>query len=820
QETEERDTEEKPNTQETETNTFSVRGGIRYTTEGAGYEEGFTSFEGFIPLFQNPGKNLTFIEGRLLLQNNAALGGNVVLGQRFFDESANRVYGGYIAYDNRDTGNNSFNQIGVGFETLGENWDFRINGYFPIGDNRQLADESFPSVFGFQGNDLLLNRTRQFESAMTEVDTEFGGKIARLGEGSLRGYAGLYYIDAPGDDSALGVKGRLEIRPTDYLTLNLSVQNDRIFDTRVVASLGITFPGTSARGNNDDKPKGLDRMGDTVARQSTILVLEQTEQDRVAAINPETNQPWRFQHVVLGANGGNGTFESPVGTVQNGIDGTVSDGNNIVYVQLGNNSEILPFEIPDQVQVLSTGPVQELDTKQAGTVILPLSGTGQLPSIDPLVIMRNNSTLAGFAIINAPDSAVFGRNVRNVTIRNNLIVNPAQEAIKLENVTGGINIANNIIDRTRSDSGILIDNSFGAADLRIANNTITNAVEDGITLNLRGTAQGTANISNNVISRNGIDGISLQIFDTAQGTVNITGNSIFANRAIGIETIGSNRSQQTLNIANNIISQNGPPGSLWVGIRSELNGTAIGTINITNNAITDNAYDGIGIVLDDTATGTVNINNNDIYRNGRMGIFTSFEDVSQGTLNVTNNRVSNNRDHGIYVSPRGNSTSTITINNNTANNNGINGIFLESFNFSTSTATISNNIASGNGLDGISTRTNNNSFLRSLVQGNTTNNNGRFGIEMTTFNTSRLFTGVRFNTLIANPGSFFPFFPFGFGAQTLETSTLCLDLRNNSSSNGFVFNPVSGTFNGNASGNNGTVVQSNSVNSLGFCPAP
>lgn len=816
---EETDTNDEPTPLETEANTFSVRGGIRYTTEGAGYEEGFTSFEGFVPLFQTPGKTLTFLEGRLLLQNNAALGANVVLGQRFFDESANRVYGGYIAYDNRDTGDNSFNQLGVGFETLAEDWDFRINGYFPIGDTRQLSSERFPSVAGFQGNELLLNRIRNFESAATGVDAEFGGKLAQWENGSLRGYGGLYYIDASGGDSAVGVRGRLEARATDYLTLNLSVQNDSIFATRVVASLGVTFPGSSARGDSN-KPKGLDRMGDSVARQSAIIVVNQTERDQVAALNPETNHPWRFQHVVLGANGANGTFESPVGTVQNGLDATVSDGNDIVYVQLGDNSEILPFEIPDQVQVLTTGPVQELETKQAGTVILPLSGTGEMPFIDPLVILGNNTTLAGFAIINAPDAAVFGRNVRNVTIRNNLIVNSAEEAIRLDNVTGRVNIANNIIDRTRSESGIAINNSFGEVNLRIANNTINNATEDGITLNFRGTAQGIANISNNVISRNRRVGISVQTLDIAQGTVNISGNTVFANAGIGINTLGSDRSKEILNISNNVISQNGAQGSQWVGIRSELNETAVGTINIANNLITDNAYDGIGIILDDTATGTATLNNNDIYRNGRMGIFTSFHDVSQGTVNITNNQILNNSDHGIYVSPRGNSTSTVTINNNTAANNGLNGIFLESFNFSTSTPTVSNNIAFGNGLDGISTRTAGNSFLRSLIQGNTTTNNGRFGIEMTTFDTARIFSGVRFNTLIGNPGSFFPFLPYGLEAQTQGNSTLCLDLRNNTSSNGFVFNPISGTFNGNASGNNRAVVTTGFVNPLGFCPVP
>lgn len=110
--------------------------------------------------------------------------------------------------------------------------------------------------------------------------------------------------------------------------------------------------------------------------------------------------------------------------------------------------------------------------------------------------------------------------------------------------------------------------------------------------------------------------------------------------------------------------------------------------------------------------------------------------------------------------------------------------------------------------------------MRSPIQGNTTNNNGRFDIEISASDTSSLFAGVRLNTLIENPGSLMPFLPFGFAAQTLDNSTLCVDLKNNTSSNGFVFNSVSGTFNANASGNNTNVSQSGVVNPLGTCPVP
>jgi hypothetical protein len=174
--------------------TFNPRLGIRYTTEGAGFNP-FVGFEGFVPLLQSPGNNLTFLEGRLLLStNNSTLGGNVLLGHRFYSSSSDRITGGYISYDNRDTGRSFFNQLGLGLENLGEDWDIRANAYIPIGNTRQQFSETLSNIF-FQQNFLQFERVRQFEAAMTGFDAEVGARLLRLGEdGYLRGYAGAVLL--------------------------------------------------------------------------------------------------------------------------------------------------------------------------------------------------------------------------------------------------------------------------------------------------------------------------------------------------------------------------------------------------------------------------------------------------------------------------------------------------------------------------------------------------------------------------------------------------------------------------------------------------
>jgi hypothetical protein len=826
------ETESSPTTTQTEDNTFSIRGGIRYTTEGAGYERGFSSFEAFFPLFQTPRRNLTFLEGRLLLDNDANLGANVVLGQRFFDASANRVYGGYIAYDNRDTGRNSFNQIGAGFETLGEDWDFRINGYIPIGDTRKQVSETFFNPF-FQGNALLLNHARQYEAAVSGVDAEFGGRLARLGNsGTLRGYLGAYYISVKEGDDAVGVRGRLEVRPTDYATLNLSVQHDGIFDTRVVGSVGLTFPGSSARGNGT-KPRGLDRMGDTVVRQSAIMVAEQSEIKQVPTINPQTGQPYRFQHVNLGLGASNGSIESPYGNIQDALNATVRDGNDIVYVQSGTNPGIAPFIIPDNVQVLSTGPVQILNTTQVGLLRLPMSGTGVLPVIragllpEPGVTMGNNTVLGGFLIDGSSGPGIFGQNIRNVRIQDNVITNSADQGILLNNVTGRVAIADNTINRTlgQLSSGILINNTSGAVDLRIQGNTIANATNNGIGIVLTETALGEGTISNNTIFNNDGDGIFIGLENSAEGRLDILNNTITGNLVRGIGMSFANTAKGTGNIANNTIARNGTDG---IGI--SLFDTSVGIYGISDNRISDNgdaqvidpfgSSNGITINLFDTGTGTFDISRNTISGNQGDGISVRVSDVGQGTFNIADNTISNHGNDGIQFVALGNSTSTLTINNNTISNSGRNGIFVNPQEFATSTVTISNNRVFGSGQDGISANTEGNSFLRILIEGNTSSNNGRFGIQLTSLDTSRIFAGVRLNTMTANPGAVDDGFPFGFGAQTLDNSTMCLDLRNNTSSNGFVLRPAGGTFNANTLGNNVPATITDIINPLGACPVP
>ncbi|MEM6597944.1 MAG: hypothetical protein AAF635_07215 [Cyanobacteria bacterium P01_C01_bin.69] len=92
-------------------------------TEGAGHN-GFASFGGFFPLFQTPGENVTFVEGRVSVDTDGDFGGGLQAGYRALLNDST-IWGAYAGVDVRDTDISTFTQANVGTELLGENWTSR-----------------------------------------------------------------------------------------------------------------------------------------------------------------------------------------------------------------------------------------------------------------------------------------------------------------------------------------------------------------------------------------------------------------------------------------------------------------------------------------------------------------------------------------------------------------------------------------------------------------------------------------------------------------------------------------------------------------------
>lgn len=873
---------------------ITPRLGIGHTSSGGGFD-GFTRLEGFVPLLQTPGETLTFLEGRLFLDNDDAnLGGNLILGYRTYNANSHRIWGGYIGYDNRHTGHNTFNQLGLGIESLGTVWDFRVNGYLPIGDTRQgVGDAGVRDIF-FRRNFLILEQGQNKEAAMGGWDAEVGAKLAQIGtDGDLRGYGGLYWYDAEGTSEIWGWRVRLEARPSDNFNLGLSLQNDDLFGTNLVFTVGATFPGNRPQGLADEEDQVWARLAESVQRTNAIVIDHQDDFQEIPATNPETGEPYVFQHVVLGEMGGDGTFENPLGTVENGLTQTISDGNDIVYVQPGTNPGIPPFTIPDQVQVLSTGPIQQLDTVERGIVQLPLSGAGVLPTITPgaaaSVTMGNQTTLSGFYIPDAGTFAIEGREIDTVTIRENAIANSTQAGIVLLETTGTVTVTDNSIDTTGGlgNSGFFIGNTAGSVDLNLVRNQIVNTTGDGMGIVLFNTEDSTVTVSENVlannllngigfrlanavnvnfnikdntsqnngsagllselfsnsnssvtiinneISDNQFDGISMALIDDLDGRVTITNNNLRGNQEDGIVMGLFADSDETVTIVDNTLSDN-----QFNGINLFLRDNAQGRFNITKNTILNNQVDGIIFTFLEDSRGMVTIAENTLTRNQRRGMTVQSTMTAEGEVIIQNNLISDNETLGIAGLMLGNSSLGVTIDNNDIFNNGHHGIGVSIQESATLRLTITDNQVDRNGFqgvdlnfpqpDGIFIDALNNATLQLLLERNTVMDNARFGAFIAAENQSEIFAGVRFNIFTGNPGIVNN--PNDFLVQTGADlinpdpeSTICLDLSNNTSENGFSLNYTDpdSTFKADTTANNGAIsIPQLPVEPLGDCPVP
>ena len=814
---------------------------VGVNTESGGTPTSLNAFDGFFPLLQTPGNNVTYLNTRLNIDfdEESTLSGTVLFGHRSYSSDRERILGGYVAIDARDTGEATFPQVGFGFERLGKYWDIRANGYVPVGDTRQRVERdvfnsSETSIFvnepAFTGNilartaDITTSNIRtqvdRFEEALGGFDVEAGTRLARWKEhGELRLYGGIYYLGGE-DVSEVGGRGRIEIVPVKSIRLMGGIQGDALFDVRGFFGASFLFPAPEPLRKDidpDEKAEAIAALGETVtrladpvARNYSVVVNEEDEvettvtttttSEDVPFINPETGDPWRFTHVALGGSS-DGTFEDPFALLQDGLDATVGDGNDIVYVALADDTEVAPFTIPDNVQVLSTGPVQELDGSFAGiseTVVLPGSNDGNFPDVTGRVTLGNNTTLSGFEFIGTTGPAIRGPDglMGIVRVSDNILSNIQGNGIQV----GAINsdpefrITNNTIEGVGAN-GIafaseaanpisLTDNS--SARIIITDNTIADSAENGV---LFADIQGDANaekieISNNTIINSGTAGIGFGLIEgDAVVDIEILDNTLMTPAEDGILfSTFSGDTESTIAIEANTISDTSDDGI-------DFSGSALGSDDpvfvdnaFANITISDNIISNVddGIEFDDfenDADVTLTIENNVISDSDNGIEFDDFQDDVIANILISGNRISDSSQNGIEIEDvEDNADFTLDIVDNEITNIGILGIQIDTIqDDAVATVNISANNISNTGNDGINVDPDGPSEVDLTISNNTIQSTGTEGIDID--NTSENTTITAIANELSNNGT------TGLQVINLPAGKVCLLLTENMGTN-------------------------------------
>lgn len=651
---------------------YLPRVSFQHRTEGAGYAYSYSDVRAWVPLYESgDSQSLTFFDGAVLLANDSKVGMNAVIGQRFFFEELDRTFGGYVGYDNRDTGYQTVGQVATGFESLGR-IDFRANAYLPTNDEPlQIGSSSGFFNPSYVGNNIQFSQSFFSETAMRGFDAEFGGAVPKFGD-YLRAYFGTYNYQAGGLPQAWGWKTRLESHVSDQMRLYLTVTNDQVFDTNVVFGVSLFWPGTRARRTPryDDM---LTRMDEPLIRKEAVTVHRIDQEITTLAINTTTNMAQRVVHVdPNAAAGGNGTVENPYNTLALAQGGSQADDIIFVHPNSGGTSTNLDSGIVLQDrQRLLASTTQHTFTATQGTFDLPGYEAGSKPVLDSsgvTVQLANGNEVSGFKFDDPGDTAIAGGTVN------------------------GFDINHNAFEHVGSNSArsIYVSDLSGAGTIR--NNTITasagNSSGDAVSVTSSGTAQLT--IADNTFTRNlsigGDDAIQVQALAGADLQFDITNNQInnfVSAGGYGINTISSGNSL-TGNISDNRIFNGLTISAADYGIYSEVNsGTSDLTFN--NNTIGTIASaqlldGGIYVHLLTSGDTSTSLTNNTIDNFGVASTFSNgiYVDASGGGTNdviITGNTI-----HESFANVANNGLQLLTTNpgtvmNANVQNNNINGDF-------------------------------------------------------------------------------------------------------------------------------------------------
>lgn len=668
------------------------RFGVRHIEgKGIGYHQGYTTLEAFLGRKFN--NSLPFIDLRGHVFNDGRWAANGGLGYRY--QAENRIYGINAYYDYRKTSKQHYNQVGVGLETLGKHWDFRINGYWPVGDK---SSHFYHTRFKrFECNNLIVSRKQEF--AMKGVHAEAGAHIynrhnEKFKNTELYVAFGPYYFEGKGQN-AYGGQVRLLGKYKDRFTLQASASYDNVFHDIYQGEVAIYFPFGKKEKVKKPCETNLvlsDRISQPVYREE-IIVLDKHRKNFVAN-DPCTCCPLEFIFV-NNCFDGCGSFENPYGSLREALNH--SDPGDIIYIFPGNGNQngmtagSVPFQLKDDQQLLGAGICQDICTN-FGVINVPCLAQG-LPILSSdndfsVISIANNNTISGLNIrlwtVNvAPSFTPFaiGSQVgttNNLFVRNNIIdanlggLRQGGEArgIFLNNSAGDIVICGNrfnttgnaiVASSTNTTSSYLInDNQFVGAgfngfffnqDGGFVTQTITNNIFNGFIFQMAAgvnilvnNPSGSPAIYEGFISNNDFDG------DGAGVRLFVTGDTTVA---------------ASFDIFSNTFSNNS------AGASFQTNGNAVGNFIIKNNTVMDSANtNGFNLSTEGFSTGNFIVSDNSFSNN--ISALSSIAQVNS-TLNaiIENNSFRNSTNIAIDASSINDATGNYLIINNTIDNSGI-----------------------------------------------------------------------------------------------------------------------------------------------------
>jgi len=693
---------------------------------GIGYGEGYTTLEGFFsPTRPFGGDWVPFLDLRGHLFNDGKPAVNAGTGVRYI--SCSRVWGINAYYDYRKTNRQHYNQVAAGLESLGKVWDFRINGYLPVGGKSSpFWGHHFDH---FKDNYAYLSGKKEF--ALKGANAEAAAHINITKNVDFTVASGPYYLTGHGA-TAWGGEARVEFDLFDYCRLEGFTSYDSNFRWTGQGQFSIVIPFGRKRKIQKKSCQSwstalaLAKRSVQPINRFEIIPVDR-KKTKSKAIDPSTGKPYVFWFV-NNTSHSKGTFESPFPTLiaaQN-----ASGPNDVIYVFPGDGTSAgmdAGIVLKKNQRLYGAGLGYTLPTA-TGKMSIPPQAVG-LPKLraslgSPVVTVADNNIISGLHIT-ADANAVFNGSycigsfsgmTRNLFVsQNTLIANNGAAGIIPNMPTAEVTILSNTIHSADDQGtfGVYLANTSGGGFYNIADNTITHF--QNMTQDLPDIPSGT--------------GISIAVLNYNSAIATVSGNQISdcTGHAINFFAVGAGSPILYANVNGNHLE-----GVPLTGVGTYLfsDDNAMTAFEVSNNHTNEFAF-GLIAQAEGSSTMTGTIQNN-VFSNGPLGSgiildtnFITGSGTAKGTFKVIGNDISRYGDaQGIATAAKGSSTLIATIEKNYVHEIGKAGLFLQGFGFSNTNVVVLDNIIDGNN-GGMEVDAFEDSTVSLVMQRNTiTNNNG------------------------------------------------------------------------------------------------
>ena len=498
---------------------LNLPGSFFYTYEGSTqYDRLSSSFDSLLPLFylSEQGTYLFFAPKQTFHSKHGAKEFNYGLGIRQLCWES-FILGFNVYYDKRQSPTHRYHyQRGYGFEILSDYLDMRFNFYDPISKPRRIG-KSQGYKLGSSG--LIRWEKSLFEEALEGFDWEIGVPVP-FKQLNTKIFAGSSHYNPKLSKNFSFFNIRTETKVTDWLTLDFALKipdnhhtlndDDKIyfnygFRVEIPLDFGSLFdlkhPVRRKETNHLKK-----RLFERVVRDLDIQVQgkenyqEQVEQPLIYVNNTNTTGTE------------NGTLEHPFSSLTSALASPLYTSIKSIYLFRGDGTAYTGnYTLSAGTKLWGSAYSGNYGIPVSGYPIIEGTGTNNTLNIN------SNSDIAGCQITGSgSNNAIYGSNLQNVTIHNNLITGN-KNGIYIDSAAGNIVVAGNTIINN-SDKGIY---GYNITDTAFMDNIIQNN-KRGIELNY---VQNNTVISGNIIANNTDDGV----YAFMVNNININNNSISNN---------------------------------------------------------------------------------------------------------------------------------------------------------------------------------------------------------------------------------------------------------------------------------------------------